>query len=54
MWEFNFGVFWAILAALFVRGLYRLARWLISLARKSPDDRPTTLDDIAELLSLRM
>jgi hypothetical protein len=52
MWEFNFGIFWAVLAALFVRGLYRYCRWLFAIIRRSQREnvRPATLDDIAELL----
>jgi hypothetical protein len=49
MWEFNWSVFWAFTAALFVRGIFRLIKRLVLVAvnEGSPN---ATLQDIWERL----
>lgn len=51
MWEFNWSMFWAVLAAFSVRGAFRgIKRIIVILANDSPN-RETTLRDIWELLA---
>lgn len=49
MWEFNWSMFWALTAAFFVRGIFRLIKRLVLVAANA-DSPNATLQDIWERL----